>query len=46
MYRIHPAYLLWVLDGLLEGQVINQITVPEDIRRDSLTALERMLSLQ
>ena len=46
MYRIHPAYLLWVLDGLLQGQVINQITVPEDIRRDSLIALERMLSLQ
>lgn len=45
MYRIHPAYLLWVLDGLLQGQVINQITVPEDIRRDSLIALERMLSL-
>ncbi len=45
MYRIHPAYLLWVLDGLLRGEVINQITVPEDIRRDSLIALERMLSL-
>lgn len=45
MYRIHPAYLLWVLDGLLQGQVINQITVSEDIRRDSLIALERMLSL-
>ena len=45
MYRIHPAYLLWVLDGLLQGQVINQITVPEDIRQDSLIALERMLSL-
>ena len=46
MYRIHPAYLLWVLDGLIEGQVINQITVPEDIRRNSLIALERMLSLR
>ncbi len=45
MYRIHPAYLLWVLDGLLQGQVINQITVPEEIRRDSLIALERMLAL-
>ena len=45
MYRIHPAYLLWVLDGLLEGQVINEITVPEDVRRESLIALERMLSL-
>ena len=45
MYRIHPAYLLWMLDGLLDGQVLNQITVPEDIKRESLIALERMLSL-
>jgi quinolinate synthase len=46
MYRIHPAYLLWVLEGLLQGEVINQITVPEEVRRDSLIALERMLSLR
>jgi quinolinate synthase len=46
MYRIHPAYLLWVLEGLLAGQVINQITVPEDIKRDSVIALERMLALR
>jgi len=45
MYRIHPAYVLWMLDGLLEGKVNNQITVPEDIKRDSKIALERMLSL-
>jgi len=45
MYRIHPAYLLWMLDGLLDGQVLNQITVPEDIKRESQIALERMLSL-
>jgi quinolinate synthase len=46
MYRIHPAYLLWVLDGLVNGQVVNQITVPEDIKRDALIALERMLALR
>jgi quinolinate synthase len=46
MYRIHPAYLLWVLDGLLDGQVINEITVPQDIKRDALVALERMLALK
>ncbi len=46
MYRIHPAYLLWVLEGLLEGQVVNQITVPEDIKRDALVALDRMLALR
>ena len=46
MYRIHPAYVLWMLDGLLEGKVNNEITVPEDIKRDSKSALERMLSLR
>jgi quinolinate synthase len=46
MYRIHPAYLLWVLEGLLEGRVVNQITVPEETRRESLVALERMLALR
>ena len=45
MYRIHPAYLLWMLDGLLEGKVLNEITVPDDVKRDSRIALERMLSL-
>ena len=44
MYRIHPAYLIWMLDGLLEGEVNNEITVPGDIKRDSKIALERMLS--
>jgi quinolinate synthase len=46
MYRIHPAYLLWMLDGLLEGIVHNEITVLDDIKRDSLIALQRMLSLK
>ena len=42
----HPAYLLWVLDGLAAGQVTNQITVPEDVRREATIALERMLALR
>jgi len=46
MYRVHTAYVLWMLEGLLEGKVNNEITVPEDIQRDSKIALERMLSLK
>ena len=46
MYRIHPAYLLWVLEGLLDGQVINQITVPEETKRDAQVALNQMLALR
>ena len=45
MYRIHPAYLCWVLEGLLEGVAINQITVDEETRRYSRIALERMLEV-
>ena len=46
MYRIHPAYLLWVLEGLDAGVVNNQITVPEDVQKDANVALERMLALR
>src|SRR5713226_5417165 len=45
MYRIHPAYLAWVLEGLVEGQVINQVIVDEEIARWARVALERMLAL-
>lgn len=43
MYRIHPAYLSWVLDGMEEGVVLNEITVDDDTRRDAKIALNRML---
>ena len=46
MYRIHPAYLLWVMESLLEGRVINRITVPESTRQEARIALERMLALR
>ena len=45
MYRIHPAYLSWVLDGINEGVTVNQIIVDEDTKKYSKVALERMLSL-
>jgi len=43
MYRIHPGYLAWVLEGLVRGEVLNQITVPESIAVPATVALERML---
>ncbi len=45
MYRIHPGYIAWVLDELLEGRTVNQIEVPETSKKEALIALERMLSL-
>src|SRR5699024_11169886 len=44
MYRIHPAYLAWVLEGLLEGHVLNQISVDHTVATEAAVALERMLA--
>ncbi len=46
MYRIHPAYLAWVLEAFERGEVLNRITVPEDVAIPARIALERMLSLK
>ncbi len=44
MYRIHPGYLAWVLEGLVAGHVLNRITVPADVADPARVALERMLA--
>ncbi len=44
MYRIHPAYLAWVLEALLDGQVINQVKVDEETAHWARVALDRMLA--
>jgi quinolinate synthase len=45
MYRIHPAYLAWVLEALVDGRVLNEITVPDQVKAAARTALDRMLAL-
>ena len=45
MYRIHPAYMLWALEHLIEGRVVNQIKVDPDIAADASVALDRMLDV-
>ena len=45
MYRIHPRYLAWVLDNLVQGRVVNRIQVAEDIRHWARISLERMLAI-
>ncbi|MEE9211429.1 MAG: quinolinate synthase NadA [Phycisphaeraceae bacterium] len=45
MYRIDMPHLLWVLDNLAEGKVVNQIKVEPNVRRWSLVALDRMLKI-
>jgi len=46
MYMIHPAYLMDLLEKLVDGQVHNQISVSSEVQEGSLLALERMLSIR
>jgi quinolinate synthase len=45
MYRIHPAYLAWVLEALVDGRVLNEIVVDEPVKAAARVALDRMLAL-
>ncbi len=45
MYRIHPAYLCWVLEALVEGEVVNRVMVEPETARQAKVALERMLAI-
>jgi len=46
MYRIHPAYLAWVLEELVAGRVVNQVSVAPEVAEDARTALQRMLAVR
>jgi quinolinate synthase len=45
MFRVSPNHLLWVLEGLLDGEVYNRITVPDEQKKWARIALDRMLSI-
>ncbi|MBL8139054.1 MAG: quinolinate synthase NadA [Acidobacteria bacterium] len=45
MFRVSPNHLLWVLEGLVDGQVYNQVAVPEHQIRWGRVALDRMLAI-
>ncbi|HET7747048.1 MAG TPA: quinolinate synthase NadA [Vicinamibacteria bacterium] len=45
MFRIDPPHVLWVLEYLVEGRVVNRVSVPPDVKRDAKVALDRMLSI-
>ena len=44
MFRIDQQHLLWSLDELASGRVVNQVRVPKQARDSALLALERMLA--
>ncbi len=45
MFRVSPNHLLWVLEGLVDGEVHNRIVVPEPTKTWARVALDRMLNL-
>ena len=46
MFRITPQHLLWALDNLAAGNVVNRVSVDERTRHFARLALDRMLSLR
>jgi quinolinate synthase len=46
MYRVRPRWLLASFRAIKDNKPINIITVPEDIARSSLKALNRMLDIK
>jgi quinolinate synthase len=46
MNRIDPAHLLWAMENLADGHVVNPIRVPERIKQQARLALDRMLALR
>jgi quinolinate synthase len=45
MFRIDGPHLAWVLENLVDGRVVNQITVDPDTATSAKVALDRMLTI-
>jgi len=45
MFRIDPQHMAWVLENLVDGHVVNQISVPTDVAVQAKLALARMLDV-
>ncbi|PYQ48020.1 MAG: quinolinate synthase [Acidobacteria bacterium] len=45
MFRIDPPHLLWALENLRDGRLVNVVAVPERIAADARIALDRMLAI-
>ena len=45
MFRIDPQHLLWSLENLVEGRVVNQIKVDSEVAANARIALSQMLEI-
>ncbi len=46
MFRISPQHLCWALENLVDGNIVNQIKVKDNVKRWARVALDRMLEIQ
>jgi quinolinate synthase len=46
MFRIDLPHLCWMLENLVQGNVVNQISVDPETRKWAMVALERMLAIK
>ncbi len=46
MFRISPQHLCWALENLVDGNIVNQIKVNDNVKRWARVALDRMLEIQ
>jgi quinolinate synthase len=45
MFRIDPPHLLWALESLASGRLVNVVAVPEQMSVEARIALDRMLAI-
>jgi quinolinate synthase len=45
MYRIHPSFLCWSLENIVDGTPVNIIEVPPKVKHFAKMALDRMLTI-
>jgi quinolinate synthase len=45
MFRIDPPHLLWALENLRDGRLVNVVAVPEPVASEAKIALDRMLEI-
>ncbi len=46
MFRISPQHLCWALENLVDGNIVNQIKVKDEVKHWARVALDRMLEIQ
>ncbi len=46
MARIDLPHLLWTLDNLAEGRIVNRVSVAPEVAADAKVALERMIAIK